>query len=143
MSGYLTGQSLDWSGGVARIRYSFPVTPSEFYLTRYGSIAAHLKSISATASSDSFASATVPLSRRATTVLDTPRFFTTYKFAAKGDQDSFGRGAGQSLDTSPAPKSATQILAPSNANPFGPTPTGNVPKFIPSLARSLVTSLSL
>jgi hypothetical protein len=36
---------------------------------------------------------------------------------------------------------ATQMLLPSNATPFGPEPTANVPRTVPSLARSLVTLL--
>jgi hypothetical protein len=35
----------------------------------------------------------------------------------------------------------TQILAPSNAMPRGAEPTSKVPRFAPSLARSLVTLL--
>jgi len=36
----------------------------------------------------------------------------------------------------------THILVPSKATPTGPLPTLNVPIFVPSLARSLVTVLS-
>ena len=46
---------------------------------------------------------------------------------------------GQILLTVPLFQFATQMLAPSKAIPRGRDPTGTVPRFAPSLARSFVT----